>query len=177
MDINTTPSNLSQTVTVLLVAALLVVSLIYGYRRGFLKIGLSCLNIVFALAMAAVLLPFVVSLVKHQTTDRDHAICFLIAFVVLWIVVRIVISALDLFAKLPVIRGFNQLAGAILGLAGAFIILWLACIVITVFSNQPWAAKALEIIGSSRFLSLVYNNNYLQMILTGRPIGTPLEIA
>ena len=174
---NNMPLGPAQAITVFLVAALLIVSLIYGYRRGFLKIGLSCLNIIFALALAAILLPLVISLIKRQTDNRDYVICYLIIFVVLWIIVRIIISALDLFARLPVLRGINQLAGAVLGAAGAMIILWLVCIVVTTFGDQPWAARALEIIGSSRFLSFIYNHNILQAVLTGQPVGTPIEIA
>lgn len=71
---------------------------------------------------------------------------------------------LDLIARLPIISGMNQIAGAILGGVQGLLIIWIVCLVIRFFSEAPWAKAALEQIHESTWLQFLYQNNLINWI-------------
>lgn len=95
------------------------------------------------------------------------AITFLLLFVILTILVRVLVHILDIVAKLPVIKTFNSIGGAIIGLVESVVILWILCIVVTAFSATEWGQTVCAAIAENGFLSLIYDNNIIQQIVTG----------
>lgn len=95
------------------------------------------------------------------------AVAFAVLFVVLTILMRILVHVLDIVAKLPVINLFNTAGGAIVGLAEALIILWIVCIVITIFSATEWGQILCKEIANNGVLSYIYDNNLIQQLITG----------
>lgn len=95
------------------------------------------------------------------------AITFILLFVVLTILVRIVVHILDIVAKLPVIKTFNSIGGAIIGLFESMIIIWILCIVVTAFSATEWGQTVCKAIAENGLLSLIYDNNMIQQFITG----------
>ena len=57
----------------------------------------------------------------------------------------------------------NKGGGAVIGLIEAVFVLWIACIIITAFSATSWGQQACD--ANSVFLSLIYDNNAIQMFL------------
>lgn len=93
------------------------------------------------------------------------ALSFIATFLILLIVLRILCSVLDIISKLPVLKQINQLTGLAAGLARGLIVIWVLCVVITVFSGTEWGKDCFEMINSNTFLSLLYNNNFILKIL------------
>jgi len=147
------------------VAAFLIAIMLIGHSKGFLRLGLSTLNLLLALIGAKLLLPVFIGLVRQQPTVQDYAVAYIVLFLVVWIVLRIFIRIADLFSKIPIIHGLNQIAGALLGVLYGLIILWVICIVIEAFGELSWAKKALEMISGSRLLSYIYEHNLLKKYL------------
>ena len=56
----------------------------------------------------------------------SYGILFLVAFLLLLLVLRLVVGATDLLLRLPVLRQCNQLGGAVLGLLLGCLIAWIA---------------------------------------------------
>ena len=77
-------------------------------------------------------------------------LAYVILFIVINIVLRIVGVILDSFSKLPGIRGVNQAAGCVLGCAEGVVFIWIAFLIITVFSATEWGNAAFQMISSSR---------------------------
>ena len=73
---------------------------------------------------------------------------------------------MDLISKLPILHGMNALGGVACGLIHGLIILWILCIVITMFAWTEYGQWTLAQINESSLLSLLYNNNYLISALT-----------
>lgn len=96
-----------------------------------------------------------------------NAATFIILFVLLTLLVQILMHILDLISKLPVINALNKGGGAFLGLAQAVVILWIACIIVTLFSTSEWGEEVCKAIESSPLLSLIYDNNLIQNLLMG----------
>ena len=95
------------------------------------------------------------------------ALTFVILFTFITLLVKILIQVLNIVTKLPVIHTFDMLGGAIIGMAEAVIILWIACIIVTVFSATEWGQQICKAISENGLLSFIYDNNLIQKIITG----------
>lgn len=98
-----------------------------------------------------------------------NTIMFVIVFSVIWMILHILMEVLDIFSKIPVIHGLNQIAGAVIGFSNAIIILWILSLFVGAISGIPLGQSILAKIESNWFLSLIFNNNlistYMKKIL------------
>lgn len=94
-------------------------------------------------------------------------VVFLALFLLIYLAIRFVVVWLDLIAKLPILSGMNQIAGALLGAAEALIFVWIICFVFTAFSGTKLGASALMMIDSSSWLSWIYEHNILSALVLG----------
>lgn len=108
------------------------------------------------------------SYIANSLTDMVlGALSFVIVFAIVSVLVRVLIHVLDIVAKLPVIHAFNSAGGALIGLVESVIILWIACIVVTIFSTTDWGQAVCQGISENGILSFIYDNNMIQKIITG----------
>ena len=87
-----------------------------------------------------------------------------VLFLAVFVGLRILVRWLDLVARLPVIHGINQIAGAILGGCQGMLYLWIACLVTDLCSKASWAQAILTQIQDSLWLCFLYQNNLLGWI-------------
>ena len=66
---------------------------------------------------------------------------------------------LDVIANLPVIHGINQMLGLLLGAVQALAIVWIAFLVITIFSGTAIGKLLMEMIEKSILLGKLYDMN------------------
>lgn len=92
---------------------------------------------------------------------------FLLMFLVLFVALQILVFWLDLIAKLPILSGINQIAGAVLGAVEALIFIWIVCLIFTVLSRTGLGEAALEQIAASPWLSWIYDHNVLLHLMLG----------
>ena len=88
-----------------------------------------------------------------------HFILFSILFLLIWILLRLLMKVLDVFAKLPVIHGLNQIAGAVLGLGEGLFYLWIFFMVISSFTGTLWGRRLLDLINANVWLRFLYQYN------------------
>ena len=91
---------------------------------------------------------------------------FLLAFITMTAVVRIVLYILDIIGHLPVIGGLNRLAGGVLGLGTGLVIIWVLFIAITMMYDLSICKLFLSNIEENEFLQFLYNSNILMNYLT-----------
>lgn len=91
----------------------------------------------------------------------------IILFLVVFLAIRFLIRGLDLIAKLPILSGINQIAGAVLGGLQGLFVLWIAGLVVKAFAATPWAQVVLLQIESSIWLRFLYHNNIFNWLLLG----------
>lgn len=89
---------------------------------------------------------------------------FVILFILVYIALHVLAGVLDLMAKLPILSGMNQLAGAFLGGLQGLFYLWIAALVITACSGMSWASYILGQIEASSWLSFLYHYNIISRI-------------
>lgn len=86
-------------------------------------------------------------------------------FVVVFILLKMVVNWLDLVARLPILSGINQIAGAVLGGAQGIFVLWLAGLVVRACSAMSWTQPVLTQIGKKVWLNFLYQNNLFNWLL------------
>lgn len=96
-----------------------------------------------------------------------NAISYIVVFIIALVLVRIVANILDIISKLPILNSINKIGGLCVGLVHGLIILWVLCVVLTIFSSTEIGKVLYEQINSSVLLSFIYNNNWFMHILTG----------
>lgn len=82
-----------------------------------------------------------------------------VLFLVVFLVFRLLIKWLDLVARLPILSGINQIAGAILGGCQGLLALWVAALIVKACAAMPWAQAVLAQVDESLWLSFLYHNN------------------
>lgn len=96
-----------------------------------------------------------------------NALSVLLAFVLIYIGVTLVLNALNLFSKLPVLNFFNHLTGFLVGgLKGLFFV-WMGCIVLTFFQCSANFQSLFTAMEGTIAAGFLYENNILlYLILT-----------
>lgn len=93
-------------------------------------------------------------------------ISFLVTFIIVTIVVRAIVFALDIVTALPVLNGFNRIAGILVGMAIAVIIVWIAFFVITLMYNTPLGRDCFVWIQENELLTFLYEKNVIMEFAT-----------
>lgn len=92
---------------------------------------------------------------------------YVVMFLVVYILLRFAIKWLDIIARLPVLSGMNQIAGAVLGGIQGLFFLWLISLLLTACASTFWAAEILRQVEASPWLSFLYHYNILSKLAIG----------
>ena len=95
------------------------------------------------------------------------AAVFVVLFFIIYIILQVGVTWLDLIARLPILSGINKMAGALLGAVQAMIFIWILCLVFTVLSGTEIGGMVLAQISASPWLSWIYNHNMLSYLILG----------
>lgn len=106
-------------------------------------------------------------LTKALTDMIMGALSFILLFIIIMILLKVLIRVLDVVTKLPVIHAFNAAGGGLVGLIESIFIIWIACIVVTMFSTTGFGKTICDGIASNDVLSWIYDNNLIQKLITG----------
>lgn len=88
-----------------------------------------------------------------------NIISYLGTFLIVTIILRAIIFALDIVAEIPVFGLINRLAGGVIGFAGATIIVWLLFVVITLLYTTVIGKDVYQAIQGNGILKFLYDNN------------------
>lgn len=93
-------------------------------------------------------------------------ISFLLAWIAVTIIARIVMGVIGIVGKIPVIGGVNKLVGAIVGAGIALIIVWILFILVTLLYNTTVGQACMTDIAASQILTKLYDGNVLMKFIT-----------
>ena len=96
-----------------------------------------------------------------------NAIVSVFMFLATFILIQLLVRWLDLIARLPIIYGLNKIAGALLGLAHGLLLLWVAGLLLDLFSATPLGTSLMDQVRGSTWLSFLYHYNLLGFLLKG----------
>ncbi|MCI8639586.1 MAG: CvpA family protein [Coprococcus sp.] len=95
-----------------------------------------------------------------------NILSFLGTFLIVTIVLRAVVFALDFVTELPLLGTLNRLAGAGVGIIIALIVIGFLFVGITLLYMTSFGEMMMEMIAQNKFLTFLYEHNYIMKIMT-----------
>lgn len=113
----------------LVLLAILVIAAFGGYRKGMLATLISLVGGIAVLFVSILLASPTAKLIEphmqgEQASEVSYAFAFVVLFLILQVVLRILISLAKKFNKIPVLGHANRLLGLVLGLIYGIILAW-----------------------------------------------------
>ncbi len=96
-----------------------------------------------------------------------RGLSFILLFALVSAFLRIMVRWMNLFTRLPIIHGMNQLAGAALGGIQGLLYIWIVCMLLPAFAGTMPGMMVMEQIESSNWLYALYQNNLISMLMVG----------
>lgn len=90
-----------------------------------------------------------------------NAIVFILVLIIASIAIKLILNALDIITKLPVIHQMNQLGGLLLGAVWGVIVVYILCIILSVSASFQKDEKLLLQINNSPVIEFFNNHNLL----------------
>ncbi|MCR5589973.1 MAG: CvpA family protein [Lachnospiraceae bacterium] len=82
-------------------------------------------------------------------------------FIMLWIIGLVIILAINIMEKIPVLRTFNRLLGMAAGITLSLVFVWLFFLAVMMFFGHTFGGWVFAQVKASRFLTYIFNNNIL----------------
>ena len=89
------------------------------------------------------------------------ALSFVLTFLAMIALLKILCFSLDLISKLPVLNQVNHLLGMAAGMAYALLLVFVGGVILTAFASTGVGHSLMEMVNDSAILSFLYNNNPL----------------
>ena len=105
--------------------------------------------------------------IRYLANSLINIISFFLLFAAVFGGLRVLSVSLNVVSRLPIISGLNRLAGAVLGGAEGIFFVWIAALLITLFSATAIGELFLNQIESNIWLTWLYDHNMLGSILMG----------
>lgn len=90
-----------------------------------------------------------------------QVIAFLVTFLLVIIIVKALMAAVDIIGDLPVLGIVNRLAGALTGIVGALLIIWLAFLILSLIYTTEAGKACFAMIDKDPILTFLYDHNIL----------------
>jgi len=87
------------------------------------------------------------------------------AFLAFFIIIKLLIRALDVVSDLPVLSFFNKSCGFAVGILKGTVFIWITGIVLTFFYYNETFAKFFELLSDSKLALFMYENNFLLFMI------------
>lgn len=95
-----------------------------------------------------------------------NVISFIAAVILVQLLLRAAIGALDILSHIPLIGGLNRILGLLLGLLQALFFIWLFFLILSMASATEMGLQLLSMVQRSSLLSYLYDSNlFLQIVL------------
>ena len=104
---------------------------------------------------------------RYLTDVIINSLSFIATIIAILLLIWVIIMALDLISKLPLLNQMNKTAGLLAGLVHGLLLVWLFFILLNVFGGTVFGQSVLKLVGENEVLSIIYNNNVLLKFITG----------
>ncbi len=95
-----------------------------------------------------------------------HIFAFLCTFIIVTIILRAIIFALDIVSELPGVGVINRLGGGAAGIACALVIVWVMYLIITLLYVTEFGKGLYDMIQENAVLSIIYEYNPIMRLAT-----------
>ncbi len=84
---------------------------------------------------------------------------FLLSFFLASLMIRMVTYALNIIARLPIIKGVNRLAGLFVGAFKGLLFIWVALLLLTVFCSTEIGRQGLQLVEKDDVANFIYEKD------------------
>ena len=102
---------------------------------------------------------------RQITNVIINAIAFVIALLLAIIALAILCGALNLLAKLPILKQMNAAAGLAAGAAEGVLLVWILFVILTMFAGTEFGSNAMSMIAENPLLDFLYKNNLVSKFI------------
>lgn len=102
---------------------------------------------------------------RQITNVIINSIAFVITLVIAIVALWFVCNALNIIAKLPLLRQLNTTAGLAVGLAEGVLLVWILFAVLTMFAGSEFGRNTMEMIAENPLLDFLYKNNLVSKFI------------
>lgn len=102
---------------------------------------------------------------RQITNVIINAIAFVIALVLAIVALAILCGALNLLAKLPILKQVNAAAGLAAGAAEGVLLVWILFVILTMFAGTEFGSNAMSMIAENPLLDFLYKNNLVSKFI------------
>lgn len=149
----------------IIVVLILIIGAIWGWKRGLLESIIRIISCTLGILVLIVMAKGIGSFIQKSYVKVIMALILLVAIRMIYRLVKFLTDTFKLVRAIPVGKLVDKLAGAVLGLAEAVFIIWLAFLLIGAFDFMGFNAWVIEQVERSRFLTMIYYSNYLVELL------------
>ena len=90
---------------------------------------------------------------------------YVLTFLLVSILLRVLMTALDILTHLPLLKEINRTIGGVLGLAEGLIIVWLIFVAADIFSSTEFGISVQQQINSNVLLKFLSDNNIIWKLM------------
>jgi len=159
------PASWDINILFIIVASILVIGAVWGWKRGLLESVIRIISCILGILVLVIVAKGVGNFIQKSYVKVIMAVILLLAIRMIHRAVKFLTDTFKLVRAVPIGKLADKLAGTILGLAEAVIIIWLMFLVVGVFDIMGLKAWMLTQINQSSFLTMLYYSNYLIELL------------
>ncbi len=101
----------------------------------------------------------------YLTEWTIKVVAFIITFLIVWVIMRLVFFSLVVLSNLPLLHGINRAIGTVLGLGFAVIIVWIGYLALALLHSSSFAQQCYIWIEESQLLTFLYDTNPIWKLL------------
>lgn len=154
--------------------ALLVILAAYGYHRGIVRVVISVVSLAILVLVAALIGKGLRSYYDGQILGIAVSVLLLVLIGIAHHLLNVVFFSAKVLSKLPVVHTADQLAGIAGGIVEAVLVFWTFYTFLMMNDYGALSQLVADQIGSSRLLTLVYEQNLLAWLVDRVAVGLGL---
>lgn len=143
---------------------------IHGLYAGFVKTVFTLLLKIVTLIIGIMLTPYITGFLFQDVISGNgelvnHVIVFIVIYGLIMIGLRLLITSLNILAKLPILKSMNKICGLLVGFLEGILVLWIIFAVAYAISATPPGVWIEEKAMENSFLTFLYENNLVSHII------------
>lgn len=159
------PVSWDMNILFIIVVSILAIGAVWGWKRGLLESVIRIISCILGILVLIVVAKGVGNFIQKSYVKVIMALILLLAIRMIHRAVKFLADTFKLVRAIPIGKLADKLAGTILGLAEAVIIIWIMFLIVGVFDIMGLKSWMMVQVSESSFLTMLYYSNYLIELL------------
>jgi uncharacterized membrane protein required for colicin V production len=152
-------------ILLIITIAVLIIGAAGGWKQGLIEGAIGIVSCILGILVFVVTAKGIGSFMQKSYINVIMALILLLVIRIIHRIVRFVLNTFKLVRAIPIGRFADKLAGIVLGIAESIVVIWILFFLIGSFNIMGLNSWLMSQISESSILSIIYNSNYLIMIM------------